>query len=549
VLIRAAGMGLELSGSIAGMSGSPIWLTDEQGRDRMICAFAYGWSLAKEPLAGVQPIESMLELRRNQPAGAPQAQAKSRSPDRTTIRLTDLPAFDALLGRSTAKSSRAGLLVDDRRLIPLSMPVALGGFPARSHGTIDALLRPHGLTALVAAGAPASQPADQPPPIGPGSSVAVAMMTGDLQAVAIGTATEVIGDRVWAFGHPFNSEGDVALPIGPAEVMGVIPLLSSSFKIGSMHSINGTLTVDGRSGVVGQIGPVPEMSPIKLTIHHANRAPRELNFQMARHRQLAAPLLLGAIVGSLSIDHEVPDLSTIHASGELRFEGGRVARFDDRFSDGMGGMSLASALLPVLAVAADNPFEPVTLTGAEITVRIDHAPAQATLTGLLVPRRVYQPGQLVEGQAQLRTLLGGETLVPFAIRLPRDLKPGDYALRASDYQMHLMSEINKRPSAFAAESVDELFAVVNTFYAIRRDRLYLRLDRPRQGVSIGRARLPDMPSSRLQVFERAGRSDVALHGESTVAQIPLDHVLSGMAEFTFTVEPIRPAVPPVKANP
>jgi hypothetical protein len=58
-----------------------------------------------------------------------------------------------------------------------------------------------------------------------------------------------------------------------------------------------------------------------------------------------------------------------------------------------------------------------------------------------------------------------------------------------------------------------------------------------------------MPSSRLQVFERAGRSDVALHGESTVAQIPLDHVLSGMAEFTFTVEPIRPAVPPVKANP
>src|SRR6187455_824392 len=67
VLIRCSGAGLEHSGAISGMSGSPVYLTDEQGHDRMIGAFAYGWPLLKDPLAGVQPIEYMLEMPEGEP--------------------------------------------------------------------------------------------------------------------------------------------------------------------------------------------------------------------------------------------------------------------------------------------------------------------------------------------------------------------------------------------------------------------------------------------------------------------------------------------------
>src|SRR5262245_58132870 len=62
VLIRCHGANLEHTGAIAGMSGSPVFLKDDQGRERMIGAFAYGWPLLKDPLAGVQPIEYMLEV-------------------------------------------------------------------------------------------------------------------------------------------------------------------------------------------------------------------------------------------------------------------------------------------------------------------------------------------------------------------------------------------------------------------------------------------------------------------------------------------------------
>src|SRR5213595_3182116 len=40
VLIRCKGQNLEHTGAVAGMSGSPIFLKDEQGRERMVGAFA-----------------------------------------------------------------------------------------------------------------------------------------------------------------------------------------------------------------------------------------------------------------------------------------------------------------------------------------------------------------------------------------------------------------------------------------------------------------------------------------------------------------------------
>src|SRR5688572_23243565 len=67
ILIKCRGQNLEHTGAVAGMSGSPIYLRDESGRDRMVGAFAYGWPLSKDPIAGVQPIEYMLEI----PLGAP----------------------------------------------------------------------------------------------------------------------------------------------------------------------------------------------------------------------------------------------------------------------------------------------------------------------------------------------------------------------------------------------------------------------------------------------------------------------------------------------
>ena len=99
VLIRAKGDYLEHTGSVAGMSGSPIYLKDDRGRYRMIGAFAYGWPMTKDPLAGVQPIETPQDIRPvdkaptpvpvTKPAAKP---AESRAPSKSAAGSTSATA-------------------------------------------------------------------------------------------------------------------------------------------------------------------------------------------------------------------------------------------------------------------------------------------------------------------------------------------------------------------------------------------------------------------------------------------------------------------------
>ena len=54
VLCRLSGLGLEKTGVIAGMSGSPVYIDG-----KLLGAVAYAWAYGKEPIAGVTPFCQM----------------------------------------------------------------------------------------------------------------------------------------------------------------------------------------------------------------------------------------------------------------------------------------------------------------------------------------------------------------------------------------------------------------------------------------------------------------------------------------------------------
>src|SRR5262249_24883845 len=54
VLCRLAGLDLDNTGVIAGMSGSPVYLND-----KLLGAVAYAWAFGKEPIAGITPFCQM----------------------------------------------------------------------------------------------------------------------------------------------------------------------------------------------------------------------------------------------------------------------------------------------------------------------------------------------------------------------------------------------------------------------------------------------------------------------------------------------------------
>jgi len=65
ILIKTSGANLEKHRTVAGMSGSPIYIDG-----KLIGALAYGWQFENDPLAGVTPIHNMLaEINHVKPAG------------------------------------------------------------------------------------------------------------------------------------------------------------------------------------------------------------------------------------------------------------------------------------------------------------------------------------------------------------------------------------------------------------------------------------------------------------------------------------------------
>ena len=60
ILARVDSPVVRRAGVIAGMSGSPIYIDG-----KVIGALAYAWQFAKEPVAGITPIDEMLRIAQN----------------------------------------------------------------------------------------------------------------------------------------------------------------------------------------------------------------------------------------------------------------------------------------------------------------------------------------------------------------------------------------------------------------------------------------------------------------------------------------------------
>jgi hypothetical protein len=559
VLIRCKGAYLEHVGSVAGMSGSPIFLHDAQGRDRMIGAFAYGWPLTKDPVAGVQPIEYMLALpgARMSPTTAPKNEAANGQASTEVIPAAGRATWSmkgiammmqaryravhhllAGLGRPDQSAAGNESLVGDGdslpRLRPLMTPLMASGL---SPGLMDALapqFKSMGLTMLQSGGG--SSPQGGGLPLEPGSVLAVPLLVGDADLTAVGTVTEVLGDRMFGFGHPFNNEGFISLPMGGGEIQGIIANLQTSFKLGSMSTCCGTLTTDMSVGVAGKIGATPVMVPIDFQVSYADGTPgRSFHFESALHPKLT-PMIAGVAFGAaLSGQNDLPTYNTVDYDLVMDFANGQTLHIENRAANAAAQDLFGELGTPIVA-AADNPFQRVLVKRISGTIRISTMPRAAQLMDITVPKEKYRPGETLKGFATYKPFWGTEGTLPIEMDLPRDLPKGTYRLIVSDAQRYVQDEQQSQPFRFTAEKVGDVFSVLRDLAEIRDNALYVRLVRQPDGVAIGRTALQRLPSSRRQILLGAGRSATTAFVSSTVKVIPTDDVMNGSAEFAITID-------------
>jgi hypothetical protein len=422
ILIKTKHPRLEITKVVAGMSGSPIYLND-----KMIGAYAYGWTFGSEPVAGVTPIQNMLnELARPLPSQIdgwplkflPQAANAPTTAGREHHAMNDfgrryqgdLAHYDV---RAHAAELASALGSDNSHavsaLTPVSTPILMGGMSSRSVAFAQQMLSPLGLEPLQAGGGGTQEPS-APTRFVDGGAIGVELIRGDMSAMGLGTVTRVEGDKLVAFGHPMSELGVTALPTAIGRVIWFLASDQRSFKIGFAVRDVGALVNDRQSAIVVSHSAKAPVIPIKMSIHGAPGFPSaNWSFEVA-HDKFMTPSFAAVALGSAlqEVANEHQDVSWT-ATSVLKIKGFPDLTLQD-YGVAIGGTPEAgefarSNLVRAMGTIMNNPWQPAIIEGASMDIQLRYARDILRLRGADLLESEIDAGQ----PARIRL-----TLVPYS---------------------------------------------------------------------------------------------------------------------------------------
>ena len=513
VLARLEGGPLANTGVIAGMSGSPVYI---DGQLLGAVAFSLG-QFSKEPIAGITPIEEMIE------SAGPQARATSeRKVTRLELPITQEKMTAALrqafarlqrpFAESPADVRLSGLgLADAERgaqlgslLRPIATPLVLGGFSGavregRSQAFSDAGFIPMPGGTPVQFPTPASgQARSGPPRLQPGDPVGVNLITGDFNMGATGTVTEVDGDQVYAFGHPFYNLGSTQFPMTRAYVYALLPSLLSSMKIATTGETIGTFRQDRAAAIAGTLGKGPELVPVRIALETERGLKKVFSFQVVND-QLFTPLLTYvAILNTLSSYEREYGTATFRVKGKATVRKHGDVTFEDIFTGDSPSIGAATYVVAPLTFLLANDFEPIELDGVDLQITTSEHPQTATLERVWLDTVQVKPGTTVPLKLLLRTYRGEEVTRTVPIDIPPNAS-GSLSILVSDGGRLAQYEQRDAKSGAQMRGLAQMIRALNK--AKKNNRLYVRLLRQDAGAVVNGESLSSLPPSVLAVLE------------------------------------------------
>ena len=571
------------TGPVQGMSGSPIYLWDDEGEHevgkggKLIGAFAFGYPLGKDCLVGVQPIELMRQVADRTAADVAKGLGE---PEAALGHTTNTAAALAALGelqRATASRDVAWRAEAARRLIsgettrpnepgaaatatapnlpPPPGPageatgvVPLGLVVGVSQRTawMDRLFAPAGLRVLNAgpAGVPgllgAQPPANADPdtPIAPGSVLSVPLAWGDLDLAGIGTATDVLPDgTVLAFGHAMFAEGPTRVPMASGYVHTIVAHLMASFKMGGSLRPAGALVRDENSAVAGVPGAGFASSPVTIELVVEGQPRGTYHYEMARHPRLA-PFILGMLaMESVGAEHQVPAEHTIRVTGTVGVSGGEDLQLQSVVA-GDGVEAAVGSLIPPIVTLTQNPLAPASITSASLKFEVDYALRRLMLLDARLDRAEVAPGQDVNISVRMRRYDGGVETRTVTLHVPADAPDGQYPITVCDASSYAGRLMGMRPHLFNVRTPAELRDAVQRLVNIRADALYALLQLPAPSLAVGPVEMPKLPSSRAALLTSPTGMTATPYAQWQEERVVLDAVVMG--DLTLNVNVRRP---------
>jgi SpoIVB peptidase S55 len=543
ILCRLSGGPLDQTGVIAGMSGSPVFIDG-----RLVGAVAYSFPFAKEPIAGIQPIEQMVNLLdfTTTPAIQP-ARASITFPSMSPREFISNMIEQAAAGRPLHElllpqsmwSNR--LATTGNSLVHIETPVLLSGITQAAIQHFAPFFSAFGLSPAQAGGSgsvPVGAAANTK--LEPGSSVNIEMIRGDFNYSANGTVTYVDGDKVYAFGHPNLGAGSTDLPMAPGYVITVLPNMQNSFKLAVPLDVIGAFKQDRNTGIAGQVGDQPRMIPVTLTLKSSTNAVNKYNFEIANDRFLTPLLMNFSIFNSITASERALGEMTLAVTGTIHLKDKETVNIGNIFTGDMNGPAMAS-------IAAIAPVQYLMTTGYDGTViqKIDleivstERKSAAQLEGITVDKTEVRPGETINLTAFLRATSGDSVVERYPVQIPAGLPAGSVQLLVGDGTTITSTEL-RRGAAGAPQDLNQVIRELNKLR--KNDRLYIKILSNEPGVVIGGEEMPSLPPSMSAVLNtnRSSNRSVSNMGNSTVREYELPqskYVIQGQRSLNLTVLP------------
>jgi hypothetical protein len=546
ILAKLEGGPLATTGVIAGMSGSPVYIDG-----RLVGAVSYSLGqFPREAIAGITPIDEMVDatgLPERRPTGT---QAKLQLPLSSASLaavLQETFGRSSPFARSSADLRFTGLGLAQMSgnelgamLRPIATPLVMGGFGGDvadvvANGFAASGFRP--VAGTIGGGTvTASSVPGAAPPLRPGDPIGVGLVSGDLALGATGTVTDVVGDRVYAFGHPFYNLGPTQFPMTQAFVHVVLPSLMSSSKLASLGAVVGTIEQDRATAIAGTLGAGPSMLPIRLALETDRGPRREFKFSVVRD-QLFTPLLTYlSVVNTLkSYEREFGSSSFVVKGRALVDQHDEIA-FEDLFTGDSPSVGAASYIAGPIAFLLTNDYEPVEINELDLTIVSSESPRTATLERVWIDAPSVKRGRTVPVKMLVRNYRGDEVIHTVPVDVPVNAN-GPLTLLVADGSRLAQLEQRETRQGPQVHGVAQMVKAFNK--ARKNNRLYVRLISADQGAVVGGETLAALPPSVLAVLDgdRNGGA-VAPLSSATLGEwtIPTEYAISGAKALSVNLD-------------
>jgi hypothetical protein len=566
ILARLKGPRAEYTGVVAGMSGSPVYVGT-----RLLGSVSYRFGeFSKEAIAGITPIEQMLEVRDLPIAAAgiaanrPQSVSPSQSLAQTesTVFNESLAPLPAQPANSQPTNSLGSL---DRASNPLTQspsmtfqaietPLSMSGFHPEAIRFWQQQVAGTGLEYVAGGGSGSSLPSPsalhasadsfaEPPmstvPVLPGSAVSMQIIRGDLEMAATCTVTYVDPKQLLACGHPVLQAGPVSIPMTTAEVVVTLASPFSPFKIINTGETIGAFTEDRDAAIRGVLGERAHMIPLHIAVH-SPAGSRELHIEMLDLPALTAQAMMVSVYESLLESIHSTMETSYHIKGAIDLDGARRSPIDLWASASDQGNSPVEA-----AIFTGLSFARIYQNGSRqgnihsIDLQIEEIPGRVTLdleSAHIVSSDIVHAGDTVIVEATLRPWHQPTRNLRIPVTLPARLESGNLRLLVSDAGTldRTMDQPRLQPHAPDLQTV-----LAQARAKHPADHLYISLLIPETQAGVEGHTLTSLPLSMANALEPLrGAQEVSLNGESAAvsAEIPVGGVVSGFQILNLHID-------------